>query len=375
MSVRTSSAWCLLPLVLVSGCGSTPNVGAIPGDGGPDATDATTDVTMDAPAESSPEATVDSGTEAAGEGGIEAGREAGTEAGAEAGPEAGPGPTCDAGQCVVELAVDTGDPYAIAVSATDVYWTENPGQNVMTVPIVGGAATTFATGQNVATSLAVDANFVYWVSSGNGTVVKEPLGGGALTTMVTGQPGAFAVAVDATSVYWSTTNAIMKMPLAGGAMVTLAFGTNNVNDAVRLVLDSTSIYWDNYADTTVMKVGLDGSGLSTLASPQNPWWLAPSGGDLYFQSGYDILHVPAAGGTVSTFTTGTGCEWGMAADAVNIYWFTCSDVMQEPVAGGTPVTIAPLTGTAGFNAMAVDSTSLYWTQGYSPGSVWRATPK
>ena len=72
-----------------------------------------------------------------------------------------------------------------------------------------------------------------------------------------------------------------------------------------------------------MKVALDGSGLTTIAS-------APQG----------VPH-------------------GIAVDGSNIYWVAGEDIMRAPLAGGPPVILA--SGQAQPNAIAVDNARVYWT--------------
>jgi hypothetical protein len=99
---------------------------------------------------------------------------------------------------------------AIAVDASNVYWTDQTAGTVMSVPIGGGSPTTLASGQNAPSALAVDAMNVYWTNSGNGTVMRVPIGGGAATVLASGQSGT-CIALNAASVFWAGGDAVVKL--------------------------------------------------------------------------------------------------------------------------------------------------------------------
>ena len=62
--------------------------------------------------------------------------------------------------------VTAGTPFAIAIDATFVYWTDTAAGTINKVPIAGGAPVTLATEQDTPISIAVDATNVYWTTSG-----------------------------------------------------------------------------------------------------------------------------------------------------------------------------------------------------------------
>jgi hypothetical protein len=85
------------------------------------------------------------------------------------------------------------------------------GQDVMTVPIVGGAPVTLASSNEPPLGIAADSTRVYWTANlqsfadgglvDEGKVMSVPSAGGTTTTLADALPQPIAIAVDATSVY------------------------------------------------------------------------------------------------------------------------------------------------------------------------------
>jgi len=113
--------------------------------------------------------------------------------------------------------------------------------DVVTVPLDGGAPTTLATGQSV-TEVAADAENVYWLAAAGAAygVFSKPLVGGPTSTLATGQYRLGDLLVDETNVYWVDSDTILRVPVGGGSPVTLATGQLVLGG---FAVDSTSLYW------------------------------------------------------------------------------------------------------------------------------------
>jgi hypothetical protein len=100
----------------------------------------------------------------------------------------------------------------LAVDDTSAYWVVD--DQVMKLPLAGGAATTLVSGLSNPGNLAVDDRYVYWVDdSSNGSIGRVALDGGPPTTLYAGC-NPWGIAVDATSVYWTCSFAGTVMRLS-----------------------------------------------------------------------------------------------------------------------------------------------------------------
>jgi len=307
-------------------------------------------------------------------------------------------------------------PVAMAVDATNVYWTGAAvGQDttgvVLMVPKAGGTVTTLASGVNPA-AMVIDSTSVYFSDLTGDTLLKVPIGGGNVTTLYTlsstnpnvpGRAGALAIQGD--ELYWvdGGSSRVVKLSTSGGTFTTLFTGSTTA-DYASIAVNATDAYWDFNSPSpigAIKKVPLAGGTATTVATlTAEPSVLTIDANNVYWVDGNDqapdggepagaVKQVPLSGGTVVTLAVGTGLTdltvgdpVALAVDANNVYWVNYGNgyVISAPIGGGTPTTLAsPATGDESRyepTAIAVDGTSVYWaTTGNNSGSILKVTPK
>ena len=314
-------------------------------------------------------------------------------------------PTCADGLVVLAsgapVGLAVGGPNAIAVDATRVYWTvPDPdgggGGSVMSVPLCGGPATTvasvtYAGGTIIPDALAVDGANVYWAirdqarGAPGSQVMMVPADGGTATP-VASQQHPVSLAVDSTSVYWGDdgNGTVVKARLDGGTPVPLGEGIAQgvgpvVVDAIR------AYFWAPLHG--LMSVPVDGGRYTTLVSDDDSTAtisdLAVADGVVYWSAddadASALMSIPAGGGAATALVTGQQGIGSIATDGANVYWTTCGSpgcatgrVMKVQVGGGTPVVVASGWPHSGQGAVAVDARSVYWTSG---STLMKMTPK
>jgi len=103
--------------------------------------------------------------------------------------------------------ISTGNAHSpIAVYASNVYFVS--GNSIVTVPVGGGAQTTFATDSGEPTTFAVDGSTLYWTCTTCGTVSKLAFAGGAPTTLAANEQSPKYIAAGPSDVYWGASNAV-----------------------------------------------------------------------------------------------------------------------------------------------------------------------
>jgi hypothetical protein len=254
----------------------------------------------------------------------------------------GPATILASHQAAGPLAVDASYVYFAVLFPDNTY-------GLRKVPLAGGVPITLAPGSGRVTAVAVDATNLYWsdVDCGGapalGSIRKLPLAGGPVTTLASGQNSPAGIAVDGTSVYWADQGtfscpspqtacgdgAVRKVAIAGGSPMTLAAG----GMPLAIAVDATSAYWlDGWAPVvgaatgSVRKVSTEGGAITTLASLNDAYVsLALNATSVYWidrESNRAVIKkVPTAGGVVQTLGfAGDDFLGAFAVDSMSVYF-------------------------------------------------------
>ena len=288
---------------------------------------------------------------------------------------------CSQGHCLVTLA-EVAQPTDIAVDDASVYFTSCPdggGGAALSVPLAGGTVVTLASGSRCPASIALADTNLYVAGLEGGDVARVPRSGGALTTIAPGTDPATGLAVDDANAYLTTAGGVLwKVPLAGGGAAML--GTCSTGCA-RPIVHAGILYWGDPGAGTIRDTPVAGGAVATLTSGlEAVTSLGISGAALYFADGYLLAAVPLAGGTAMSVGLPTGAPVGaLAVDEARAYYTSWGSTGAIPFDQSQPTRIADEQGDP--NAIAVDSTSVYWTDSDEwpargcCGRVMKLTPK
>jgi hypothetical protein len=197
------------------------------------------------------------------------------------------------------LATDHGCVHGVAVDRENVYFTvagELAGA-VWKVPIAGGSATSLAGAETMfaecGEAIAVTATDVYWTDPcAAGTLSKVPIAGGAVTVLGVGSE---AVTVDDTNVYWEALGSIRSQPLAGGMSRVIAPTTASQGAPVYgIAVDGSDVYWSQGPSRgagTILRAPIAGGTPTAVASVPFVGAIALAPGVVYTSQGSNCITI------------------------------------------------------------------------------------
>ena len=245
------------------------------------------------------------------------------------------------------LAADQDDPYDIAVSDGQVYWTNfnYPDGGVFSVPVTGGAPTLLSE-EEYPRSIAVQGDQIYW-----GTFEETD---GRVMSMTVGQaePPTLMASVD---------GGVSDLVVDGDQVF---FTAHALSSGVSFIVDPTE---PAEGSVFVTSVGADPFNVAQLATDlAAPWGIAKQGDRIVWVDGMgdsdsqprSVLSVPAAGGALDVLASGQTAPWGVAVDEQYAYWTDHDEVWAVPLDGGNPILLAEQQNRA--RSIVVDDQWVFW---------------
>lgn len=267
-------------------------------------------------------------------------------------------------------------PSLFAADEAFLYWHASTGQ-LSRAPLGGGPVEALAGGFTGYPRLARGGGRLYGFA---GAVVKEiDLASGIPRERLLADDTINHLAADEEAAYATTgAGSLWRIPAAGGQPQRVAGGFYGA--ITRLRAAGGFVYWNQslpppgFREALYRMPGVGGDRITVAEVDAGFEDLLPAGDFVYFKTtGGGIGRVPAGGGAIQPLTGAIGGPLVLAADATHLYAAGGTDVFKLPLAGGAIVPLH-MGDFIGPNSLAVDGTSVYWTDTYHD-AIFRLSPK
>jgi hypothetical protein len=217
----------------------------------------------------------------------------------------------------------------IVANTSNVYWTNELQGTLAYVPVAGGPVQNLFPPQGEPYALALNQTEVYWSSLGGetaGIFLLQLSGGSPFRTVdVFNAPD---LAVDDNNLYWidrSSTPNVYRQPFASGVPELLGTG-----DPVDLALFNGDLYWAD-GDGSIFRAAAGSTTSEYLVRTNEVKGLVVDASGAYWFDGADLVHL-APGSSTSMPLAAAQDGAAIALDAELVYWTSPGDRSVKAVA-------------------------------------------